>query len=307
MKHILIVGCICGIIFSACKKEAKIGPEVPIEQDYKLPQGNASKEANDKIQELYNKYGSYFLYVYTQKDFVWVPSTGGGASKIDTAVLGNPVYVMDMLNFLNDVWLKFLPESFKKAQGIPYRVMLADTIKQYRPGYPPGREYLYFDYKIVDKAIAFSGMNQSLRTMTATEKVNKKNILTGVIWGYYLQNKIVEIPAGFYKVSNYTLAPALPINASNPSNLEAYRQRGFLPGSYLPNGNPSEWYYGPYAWNTAQASDISAYIFHITSCPDAQLVPYLKFPLIKEKYDLLVDFFKVKYGIDVRAIANATY
>ncbi|ASZ09642.1 hypothetical protein CK934_00955 [Chitinophaga sp. MD30] len=291
----------------ACKKDEKIGRPVPIEQDYKLPQGSASKEANDKIQEFYNTYGSYFLYVYKQKDFVWVPSTGGSNSKIDTAVMGNPVYVMDMLNFLNDVWLKFLPESFKKAQGIPYRVILADTIKQYRPGYPPGREYLYFDYKIIDKAIAFSGMNQSLRTMTAADKLNKKNILTGVIWGYYVQNKIIEIPASFYKVSSYTTAPAYPVNALNPANVEAYRQRGFLPASYLPNGTPSEWYYGPYYWNTAQSSDLSAYILNITTCTDAQLIPYLKYPLIKEKYDLLVDFFKVKYGIDVRAIANATY
>lgn len=294
----------------ACKKDEKIGPPAELEHDYTLPQGNAPAAANDKIQQLYNTYGSYFLYVFTQKDFVWVPSTGGSASKIDTAVLGKPEYVMDMLTFLDDVWLKFLPESFKKAQGIPYRVLLADTIKTNRgPGYPPNMQYLYSDYKVIDKAICFAGMNDSLRRMTPADKVKRKNVLTSAIWAYYLQNKIVEIPASFYKLTDYVTAPAYPINAiNNPANLEAFRQRGFLPGSYNPvSGAASEWYYGTYSWGTAQPTDANAYILHLTTRTDAQMAAYLKYPLIKQKFDLLVAYFKSAYNIDVRAIANATY
>lgn len=306
MKHTFIISCLCGLMLIACKKDDKIGPPVPVPQDYTLPQGNASKEANDKIQELYNKYGSYFLYVYTQKDFLWVPSTGGANAKIDTAVLGKPEYVMDMLNLLDDIWLKFLPESFKKAQGIPYRVLLADSIKQYRPGYPPGREYLLFDYKIIDKAIAFSGMNETLRTMTPAQKVAKKNVLIPVIFNYYLQNNILKFPDDFYKLTDYVNMPAYPVNSTNPANLEAFRQRGFLPSSYF-NDSPSEWFYGSYAWTTAKSSDASAYLLHLTTRTDAQMAPYLKYPLIKQKFDFLVDYFKSTYNIDVRAIGNATY
>lgn len=296
------------MLFFACKKDEKIGPPVEIGHDYQLPQGNAPAAANDKIQQLYDNYGSYFLYVFTQKDFVWVPSTGGGNAKIDTAVLGKPEYVMDMLTFLDDVWLKFLPDAFKKAQGIPYRVLLADTIKTYRgPGYPAGMEYLYSDYKVIDKAICFAGMNASLRTMTPAEKVKRKNLLTSAIWAYYVQNKIVEIPASFYKLTNYVTAPAFPIS-NNAANLEAYRQRGFLPGSYnAVTGAPSEWYYGAYAWTTAQSSDATGYMLHLTTRTDAEMAPYLKYPLIKQKFDLLVAYFKSSYNIDVRAIANATY
>jgi hypothetical protein len=216
-----------------------------------------------------------------------------------------------MLTFLDDIWLKFLPDAFKKSQGIPYRVMMADTIKQRRAGsgYPPGQEYLLLDYRVTGKSIAFAGMNISLRTMTPAQKVAKKNILTGVIWNYYIANKIIDVPADFYKVSNYAAtAPTTPVNATNPANVAAYRTRGFLPSSYnAVSGAPSEWHNGAFSWTTAQTNDINSFIMNITQRTDAQLQPYLVYPLIQQKYDILVNYYKTKYNIDVRAIANATY
>lgn len=307
MKHIFIISCLCGIVLFSCKKDASIGSPIDVPVDYVLPQGDAPAEANDKIQSLFNTYGSYFLYKFTQRDFLWVPSTGGGFSKIDTAVLGNPVYTMDMLNFLDDIWLKFLPDDFKKDQGIPYRVMMADTIKQYRVGFPPGREYLYFDYKVVGKSITFAGMNASLRTMTSADKVAKRNVLIGVIWNYYIQNKILDVPSSFYEVSDYETYPASPINAANPENVEAFRQRGFLPSSYGANGAAFEWYYGTYSWPQAKSNDITTYLTAILTRTDDQMASYLAYPMIKQKFDLLVNYYRSKFNIDVRAIANATY
>lgn len=307
MKHIFIIGCISSILLFSCKKDLKIGPPTPIKDDYTLPQGNAPQEANDRIQQLYNTYGSYFLYVYTQKDFEWVLGTGNSNSKIDTVVTGDPAYVGDMLTFLNDIWLKFLPEDFKKGQGIPYRVLMADTIKQYRVGFPPGREYLYFDYKVVGKSITFAGMNSSLRTMTPAQKVDKRNLLIVPIWNYYIGIQIIDVPAAFYNISDYAAtAPTPPVNAANPANLEDFRSRGFLPTSYTAT-SAAEWYYGTYSWAGAKTSDINTFILAILTRTDAQMQPYLVYPLIKQKFDLLVNYYKSKYNIDVRAIANATY
>lgn len=307
MRNILIIGC---LFLLSCKKDAEIGAPIPIEVDYVLPQGNASAETNAKIQQLYDNYGSYFLYAFTQKDFEWTQSTSTGASKIDSVVLGDPAYAGDMLNFLDDIWLKFLPETFKKSSGIPYRVLMADTIKQRRSGtgWPPGMEFLYFDYKVVGKSITFAGMNSSLRTLTPAQKLSKKNILTGVIWNYYISSRILDVPAAFYNVSNYAAAaPSTPLNAANPANVEAYRAKGFLPGSYLANGNPSEWHNGTYSWSTARTNDINSFILNLTQRTDAQLQSYLTYPLIKQKYDILVNHYKTKYNIDIRAIGNATY
>lgn len=307
MKHLFIIGCISSILLFSCKKDVAIGPPVSVGPDYVLPQGNAPKEANDKIQQLYNTYGSYFLYNFTQKDFEWVQSTGGGSSKIDTVVLGNPAYAGDMLTFLNDIWLKFLPEDFKKSQGIPYRVLMADTIKQYRVGFPPGREYLYFDYKVVGKSITFAGLNSSLGAMTSAQKVDKRNLLIVPIWNYYLANSILQVPAAFYTISDYAAAaPTPPVNATNPMNQAAFRTRGFLPGSYTAT-SASEWYFGTYNWPSAKSNDISSFILNVLTRTDAQMQPYLAYPLIKQKFDILVNYYKTKYNIDVRAIANATY
>ncbi|MBO9632449.1 MAG: hypothetical protein J7578_04980 [Chitinophagaceae bacterium] len=309
MKRIFIYGLLTVTIFASCKKDKAIGPPVEIKPDYVLPQGNASITDNDRIQQLFNDYGSYFLYVFTQKDFEWTQSTSTGNSKIDTAVLGNPIYVGKMLDYLNDIWLKFLPDNFKKKGGIPYRVFLADSIRQYRVGYPPGMEHLYSDYKVSGKAFAFTGMNIGLTTMTADQKLAKKILFTGAIWNYYLGNNIIDIPEAFYTVSNYTAAaPTTPINALNPANLEAYRQKGFLPSSYnAVSGGAFEWHNGAYSWTNAKSNDIASFLLHVTQRSDAQMAPYLSYPLIKQKFDILVNHFQTKYGIDVRAIANATY
>lgn len=309
MKKIVIAGSLAVMLFASCKKDKAIGPSVVIKPDYALPQGNASAADNERIQQLYNNYGSYFLYVYTQKDFEWTQATSTGNSRIDTAVLPNPQYVGQMLDFLDDVWLKFLPDAFKKKGGIPYRVFLADSIRQYRTGYPPGMEYLYSDLKVSGKAIGFAGANSGLAAMTPAQKLTKKNAITTAVWNYYLGNNILEIPAAFYNVSNYAAAaPATPLNAANPANVEAYRQKGFLPNSYnTVTGAPFEWHNGAYSWTNAKSNDISSFIFNLTQRTDAQMAPYLSYPLIKQKWDILVNHFQTKYGIDVRAIGNASY
>ena len=83
MKHIFFLVFAGSLFFTACKKDVAIGPPIDIEADYTLPQGDAPKEANDKIQQLYDTYGSYFLYNFTQKDFEWAQSTSTGNSKIE--------------------------------------------------------------------------------------------------------------------------------------------------------------------------------------------------------------------------------
>lgn len=305
--------CSCSALFFSCKKDKAIGPPVEIKPDYVLPQGNASKAANDLIQSIYNNYGSYFLYNFTQEDYRWLQSTGSGNPSKDTAVLGDPAYVEDMLNFLNDIWLKFLPENFKKGPGLPYRLMMCDTIKTRRDGtgWPPGMEYYYEDYKIYARSITFAGMNSSLRTMTAAEKNARKNIFISVIFNYYLGNNIIDVPAAFYNVSDYsaTNVPVTPItgtSATNTANREAFRTRGFLPASY--SGTfVQEWMFGSWSWPSAKSNDISSFLLHVTTRTDAEMAPYLTYPRIKQKFDLLVNHFQTKYGIDVRAIANASF
>ncbi len=177
-------------------------------------------------------YGSYFLYNFTQKDFEWTQSAGSSASKIDTAVLGNPAYTGDMLALLEDVWLKFLPEDFAKKGGIPYQVLITDSIRQYRVGFPPGREYSLLRLQS-GRQVCYIRRHERLPAYPdARTESGEKEPGLGAMWSCYQSNGVIDVPTAFYGVSNYTAPkPAIPVNAANPANLEAYRQMGFPPSS----------------------------------------------------------------------------
>jgi hypothetical protein len=301
----------CAALLYSCVQDAEIGAPLPVEPDYVLPQVGAPQAVNDKIVKLYNDYGSYFLYDLTQKDFEWVPAMGtGNMTTIDSNVLGNPAHVGPLLDFLEEIWLKHIPEKMKKGLGIPYRVFLVDEIKRRRAGtgWPAGMEYLYYNYKATGKSLAFAGVNEAFGQMTAAEKLTRKNELVGAIFDYYSALGLVAFPDAFYAISDYGPQPAM--NGFVIADIDAYRQRGFLPSRYSGDNMdvPGEWLTNAYSWTTnGKPNDFSSFRMHLFQRTDAQVAPYLVYPLIKQKFDLLVDHFMNEYGIDVRGIANATF
>ena len=65
-KIIFIIICLWGVSVS-CSEDHKIGAPDEIQPDYVLPQGDASDEANARIQDIFDTYGSYVLYNYSSK------------------------------------------------------------------------------------------------------------------------------------------------------------------------------------------------------------------------------------------------
>ena len=299
----------CAALLYSCAQDVEIGAPIPVEPDYVLPQVGAPQAVNDKIVKLFNDYGSYFLYDLTQKDFEWTVSTGSSNSRIDSIVLGNPAHVGPLLDFLETIWLRHVPENMKKGMGIPYRVFLVDAIRQFRVGYPPGMEYLYSNYKVTGKSITFAGVNEAFGQMTAAEKTTRKNELVGAIFDYYASVGLISFPDAFYTISNYATNPTTtPVNVNFPDRVEAYLQAGFLPSTYIAgNPNPNYWLTNAYMWTNARTNDFSSFRMHLFQRTDEQMAPYLAYPLIKQKFDLLVDHFRNEYGIDVRGIANAAF
>lgn len=64
----------------SCAKDKEIGPDIPVTVDYVIPQGQSP--ADDRIVALFEKYGTYFLYDYTEDDFNYTVVTLGGASNV---------------------------------------------------------------------------------------------------------------------------------------------------------------------------------------------------------------------------------
>lgn len=309
MKRItFILACIFAFAAAGCKDDVEIGQPLNIDNDYTLPQGDASQADNDRIQQLYDKYGSYFLYNYTQKDVFWTQYTSSGNISAYVATLGDTQYVGPMLTLLYDVWLQFFPDSFLKKGGIPYRVFIANQVYWDRSTPASPGWYIQYTFKVTGKSVAFAGMNESLLTMTPATKLARKNEWVKAMWDYYVANGFLDVPNAFYEVSNYVTQPTTPINAANPANVEAYRQRGFLPSGYNTVTNaPTEWMTSAYMWTTAKSNDLGSYMFNLLQRTDEQMAPYLTYEPIRKKWDILVNHYKNKYGIDIRKIGNTKY
>ena len=111
-KRYAIVMLVWGIFLCSCSKDVALGPDVEFERDYVLPQGGAAESDVYSLvpqqdfskpwtdAELYEKYGSYFLYDFTVADLNWNQVANSTLYKL---ALGEPKYAIDMLNLLDEV------------------------------------------------------------------------------------------------------------------------------------------------------------------------------------------------------------
>jgi hypothetical protein len=318
MKKILyIVACIA--LATACVQEDKVGALVDMEQDYILPQGNASQQANDRIQSIYDTYGSYMLYEYTQKDLEWASFSGTASSSIPLLDKVDPAYVEDMLDVLDKAWFRFIPDELLKGKWLPYRVFMADTLKLPRAEgvyNPMQRSPYYWAYRITGMSIAFSEVNQTLRNMDPTTAALRKNKIQGIVWAYYFDKGIIDvsdIPDEFTEGSDYTTALGYSTTDA------ALTARAFLRTLGVSSSQTTFYLTDPVIFglttthwattvaNMTKANDAKAYVSQIVMNPTSALQPLFdENPLIKKKHDIIVAFFKTKYGIDLQAIGNAT-
>ena len=302
MKKILLaIACLWAACIS-CSEDTKIGAPDEILPDYVLPQGDASKEANDRIQQIFDTYTSYVLYNYTEKDAFWTQASAGGSAQTYRVTMGETRYVDAMLDYIQAIWLQFFPEEFLKKGGMPYRVFLADSIYWERDW---GK--IQYNYRVNGNALIIGGMNANLTAMDAATKKARKNELLGATWDYYIAQGLLDVPEEFYEDTDYETVPALP--SAGAEALEAYRKRGFLPSSYY-NGIPGEWFWGSYAWTRAKENDLKSFLYNLREKTDEEVAWFLNNPeyeLIQKKWNILIDYYKKEFGIDLRKMGNTTF
>jgi hypothetical protein len=319
MKKILyIMACIA--LATACVQEDKVGAPVDMIVDYVLPQGNASQKANDRIQAIYDTYGSYILYEYTQKDLEWSTASGTANTSLPLVDKIDPAYAEDMLDILDKVWLRFIPEELLKGKWLPYRIFMADTLKLARAEgshSPMQRNPYYYGCQITGLSIAFAEVNQSLRNMDAAAAMLRKQKVQAIVWGYYFDKGIVDvsdIPDEFSEGTDYT--PNLGYSPTDATLTARAFLRTVSVSSSRMTFNLTDPVIFPLslsAWSTnsaattTKANDVKAYVTQIVTTPTAELQPLFDAnPLIKTKHDIVVTFIKTKYGIDLQAMGNAT-
>jgi hypothetical protein len=314
-KILSILICLCCILFFSCKEDTPIGPPQSLDPDYILPQGNASQAANDRIQQIYDTYRSYILYEFTAKDLTWNIASGSSNSQIISMAKTDPEYAEDMVNLLDEYWLRFIPDNLLKGKWLPYRVFMVDTIK--RPRFlnaysPDQRNEIFYSYLVTGMSLAFSGVNADLRTLDAAGKKSFKNKLQFIVWKYYFDKGFVDLtdmPERFDELVNYTSL----VTAMNALS------RGFIPQLTVtpsatfsltapvvfPSGISSTGWYTS-ATSRTKDNDVFAYLTQITQKTEAELQPLINTnAIIREKYEIIQTYFLNKYGIDIQAIGNA--
>lgn len=292
MKELKIYLCLFTLLLTgACSEDKEIGNIPLLTEDYVLPQGKSS--ADNRIVELYNKYGTYFLYEFTSRDFEWIQVGIDDPYKYYTSA--DPLYVGDMLDLLQDIWFKFFPDEFLK-KTLPYKVFLVDTL---------GREVrgtlkMCF-FRMGDNKIAIGHCSDTLTKLSGSTKMAFKNDLHEALWGDWVDQGIIQMPDEFYDVSNY-------VDPIMPQSPEEERERGFIP--MLSGGMEIDWVL--FSWNYSpeefkKASDIRAYLYKMLFWSYDKWEADFAYPLVKKKYDILRNYFNETYGIDVRQIGDATY
>lgn len=293
------------IILNSCAKDKEIGEISPLTDDYILPQGKAP-EADARIVTLYEKYGSYFLYEFKQRDFDWkLVDVSLGDGEMDYMAYSytpaDPMYVGDVLDMLDVVWFCFYPDDFLK-KTIPYRVLLVSTLEEIDLYY---EETFEKDYWIDANKIVISHCSGVLREMSGEDKRELKNVLQRDLMYYWLSAGIFEIPNEFYEVSDYSSNADIEIESENYA-----RHRGFVPtwtgewvewSEYMMNVN------NPMYLTYDQQNDLYAYLERMIMCTSQEWEEDLKYPLVRQKYDILRNYFKENYGFDVQAIGDAIY
>lgn len=280
------------LLAGACSGDEEIGNIPLLTEDYVLPQGKSP--ADNRIVELYNKYGTYFLYDFTSRDFEWIQVGVDDPYKHYTSA--DPLYVGDMLDLLQDIWFKFFPDEFLK-KTLPYKVFLVDTLgKEVR-----GTLEICF-FRMRDDKIAVGHCSDTLTKLSGSMKMAFKNSLHEALWKDWLDRGIIQMPDEFYDVSNY-------VNPIIPLSPEGERERGFV-SNLLSVGMEIDWVLFTWNYSTEEikkASDANAYLNKMLFWSSDEWEADFAYPLVKEKYNILRNYFIETYGIDVRQIGDATY
>ena len=275
-----------------CAEDPAIKDIEPLTPDYELPQGES--EADDRIVEMYEKYGTYVLYDYTEKDLYY--DTG-----IDQYMviyeLPDPQYVEDMMDLLDKVWFKVYPESFNQ-QTLPYQIFLTKKIEGLSA----------VTGEVISEKTVYSGnhsfmvgkCDEKLKDFTQEEMRDFKNTLQVALWSFIIRQEKVEFPKEFFEISDYT-SVAIKDDETSP---DYARARGFLEG-YNREGTTCWYTQLGYPSNTIDdGADLSTFIECMLTRSTEEWASDWEWPLIKEKYDILRTYFIEHYDVDLQEIGN---
>lgn len=294
MKMRIYISLLAILFLSGCAKDTQIGNIQVPGADYVLPQGGDAM-ADQRILKLYETYGSYFLYEFSEKDFNWTQisnSLGDDVFRFDPI---EPGKVKNLLDLLQLTWFGFYDQEFL-AHAMPIRIFLTETVQLQVRKFDWGIWDYILSWKDVyarylDNQIAISNVNKSVADMSAEEKRVYKSNLQSVFLESLVASATIVAPDEFIAISDYS---------NNVDDTEEARNAGFVL-------NPTMDYEWSIDGNMTESNDLNAYLASLVFRTAKEWEDDLQYPLVKQKYDILVSWLKTEYGIDIVKIGNTIY
>ncbi|MGN6420074.1 MAG: putative zinc-binding metallopeptidase [Pseudobacter sp.] len=309
MKLNFYIVCVFVLLVSSCKKEEKLQPSEE-SQGYVLPQGN--NDFDKTIGQYFDKYGSYLLYKFSDRDAYWTPSGWKNtryneATKAwTTGFLVKPAeepFIAKQLNLIQACWFDYYSDEFLKT-FLPAKILLCAAVDSSSLKYdfsttpttvtvinkPVGAWFNLDNISVNYGSVAVENMT-ALDSGTFIYKVN--NMFMRNIFG----RKPIEPPADFVKVTSY---------ATNFTTQPAAYDAGAIT-NYYGSGPVQDWEeyilamtgYPESVLNTSAPNTTKSFVGILNPTKD-------RFGKIRQRYNIVRNYFIEKYNIDLQQIGNAS-
>ena len=298
MKKILGLFLGCSLLLTGCYDGGNLTPSSEPELiygKYSLPQGE--HDYDDDIVEFYKKYTSLLLYKFTSKDFGWTPTANiawnietdtivipGAPNKYD-AQPADELYVKAQLQLLEDKLFSYLSDTL--MQLLPQRILLCSTLNVVPVGLgynPKPEERTPLNVYSGFYHIAVNWGNEKILTMTAEERNQFKIDVCTAYFGFVVSS--LETPLEFFQVSNYN--SDITADKIYANGILDYDNRTSLMNDWFD-------YIKLAIGNSLEELEAEGGLLHASVDANGK---------IREKYMIMVNFFKTKYKLDLQAIGN---
>ena len=319
MKNLLFTTIILiSFLFTSCYKEdALVATSANSADRFLFPQGNNSYD--NSANEIFKKFGVKIIY----KDFRDVDFnlswTNTAVGKVGYSVSQDQE--KDAVEFIVDNFFKYLSPQITNKILLPY-FYVADSIYQKSlisnatttlesvVAYPyvyNGLDYWSFCWNGAGQWTKLNGslISSSLpttRPVTSYQKFYRRGVMLKEVFKKDVLNGIIKIPDGF--ATGFDFTTAIKYAAGTETDVNYYKRRGF-PGQ-MTNVNNFDLTQLTLVTRTNPTQIFADYI-HLCMRYQADsieiLYPKAKYPLIHEKYPIVIDFIKNQYKIDLSSIA----
>jgi hypothetical protein len=299
---ILLITVLCT---TACKKEAALTPTGD-ETGYSVPQGNHFYDTT--ILNWYNKYGAYFLYRFSDKDTYWTPtgwknSTGNGPWTTGYEAIGADTnFIARQLALMQKLWLSYYSDAFLKA-FLPAKVMLCKSVDSIYTNYVFSPTTQYF--RIVKSVAAYYNYDNicinygssAVTSFTSADSA-KFRAKANLVFIQSIAGRNLSAPTNAFS-SVATYAPTFSSQAL------AYAQ-GIIT-NYINTRSPQlDWNayleamvtFSETTLNKNTPNTNTTYVGILNATKDTG-------GKIRQRYNLIRNYFINTYGVDLQVIGNA--